>query len=472
MYLKHYGLAVKPFEITTSPEFVWFGEKHREAYALLRYGVVENKGPLLLTGDVGVGKTTLINALVGELSNSVIHMIISDPGVSVMDFYGYLAQGFGLDTRFLTKVEFLSGFRGFLQESYKKGKKVLLIIDEAQRMDQGLLEDVRLLSNIENDGIKLINVFFVGQTEFLETLSHKRTRALRQRIAASHTIEPLVLNETYRYIAARLKKAGAQTNFFTKAAIEEIHLYSGGAPRMINALCDMAMMVGYSKGVKRLEKQTIRDGARKLPGIVRPVKKSTGIMDGPRQAAPQKRLVTCSTPEDSEKKQAKRSSGLSVLMAGTCGALFVAVALALVQRGGVGTISSYVKGWGADVAHRLESNGQVGGLEYPVSLLFLYDSGMMDPRSVPLIQAVASSLKQDRDALVVIKGYAHGTPKGNDPMALSLAKAEFVKRRLTAAGIAKDRIRVFGMGGARDGAPVPSPQGDKTGVTVEVDLVN
>jgi general secretion pathway protein A len=275
MYVKHYNLKVKHFEITTDPEFLWLGAKHGEAYAMLRYGVLENKGILLLTGDVGVGKTTQIRALVRDLSDDIIYTTISDPGVTVMDFYRYLAHGFKLASSLSSKAEFLTSFRSFLERNHYKGKGVVLIIDEAQRMSGKLLEEVRLLSNMEENSTKLLNIFFVGQNEFLETLNDPRFRALRQRITLSYTIDLLDLRETYRYIAARLKKAGAPYNCFTQAAIEEIHMYSGGAPRVINLLCDMAMVVGYSKGVTRIEKQTVRDAGKKLPGVTIPQKKSS-----------------------------------------------------------------------------------------------------------------------------------------------------------------------------------------------------
>jgi len=274
MYVKHYSLKTRPFEITADPEFLWLGEKHKEAYAMLRYGVLENKGILLLTGDVGVGKTTLIKALVKDLSRDIVHATIADPGVGVMDFYRFMAQGFKLDASFSSKGQFITTFGSFLHACFNRRKSVLLIIDEAQRMSEKLLDDVRMLSNLERNGTKLLNIFFVGQDEFLNAISKKKFRALRQRITLSYSIEPLTLDETYRYIAARLKKAGAETNCFTKAAIEEIYKYSGGLPRMINLLCDMSMVVGFSKGVTRLEKQTVRDAGRKLPGLTIPNKKA------------------------------------------------------------------------------------------------------------------------------------------------------------------------------------------------------
>ncbi|VFQ44449.1 ExeA family protein [Desulfoluna butyratoxydans] len=286
MYVEHYSLKTKPFEITADPEFLWLGEKHREAYAMLRYGVLENKGILLLTGDVGAGKTTLIKALVGDLSGDVICATVPDPGVGVMDFYRFMARGFGIDASFSSKGQFITVFGTFLHECFNRRKIVLLIIDEAQRMSERLLDDVRMLSNLEHNGVKMLNIFFVGQQEFLVAIGTQKFRAFRQRITLSYAIEPLDLEETYRYIASRLKRAGAKTNCFTKGAIKEIHEYSGGSPRVINLLCDMAMMVGFSKGVTRLEKQTVRDAAEKLPGVTAPVKKKRKLRrDEPREPA-------------------------------------------------------------------------------------------------------------------------------------------------------------------------------------------
>lgn len=472
MYLNHYNLKVKPFEITSDPEFLWFGEKHNEAYAMLRYGVIENKGALLLTGDIGLGKTTLIAALVKELSDEIIHTIISDPGVTVMDFYRYLAHGFGLDTSFCSKAEFLRLFRTFLYKCHDKGKSVLLIIDEAQRMGQRVLEDVRLLSNVEKDGIKLMTVFFVGQKEFLETLAHPLARALRQRITVSYTIDPLELSETYRYIAARLRKAGAQANCFTKAAIEEIHLYSGGAPRMINVLCDMAMVVGYSKGVTRIEKQTVRDGARKLPGTVIPIKKSSRVNDRSSEPVPHERRVLPVTEKISEGFPAKRSSGyLFFLMVLALSVLFVIGMFWLQQVGGGALLHSSTPGKGAAVSLSPNDAGRPSLLMYPVTLYFARDSGVMAPQSVPLVRAVASSLKHDRGARIVVRGFVKAMANDFANFKESLSKANFVKNRLVAAGISMDRIRVFGMGSAEPQAHRDGPQVDKIRAYVEIDVV-
>ena len=166
MYLSYYNLHTKPFQISTDPKFLWLGEKHKEALAALKYGIIDNKGFVLLTGDVGTGKTTLIHALINMLGEDVIVANISDPGLNIMDLYAFIAHAFGLNGKFRTKAEFLFCLKDFLDTSYKNGKIVLLIIDEAQRLRDDLLEEIRLISNIEKQDTKLINIFFVGQPEF------------------------------------------------------------------------------------------------------------------------------------------------------------------------------------------------------------------------------------------------------------------------------------------------------------------
>jgi general secretion pathway protein A len=149
MYTSFYKLKAKPFQISADPDFMWLGEKHQEALATLKYGVLDNKGFLLLTGDVGTGKTTLINTLIQSLSDDILCASVSDPGLSKLDFFNFIAFSFGINQEFLTKGSFLIGFRKFLLDAYDKNKKVLLIIDESQLLTQKLLEEIRLLSNID-----------------------------------------------------------------------------------------------------------------------------------------------------------------------------------------------------------------------------------------------------------------------------------------------------------------------------------
>ncbi|MFC1816750.1 AAA family ATPase [Thermodesulfobacteriota bacterium] len=264
MYLSYYNLKAEPFTISADPKFLWLGKKHKEAFATLKYGILGNKGFLLLTGDVGTGKTTLINALVNSLKNKVLVATVQDPGLQKLDFFNYIAAAFKSKKNFKSKGTFISYFSLFLRLAYDKNKKVLLIIDEAQRLNSDLLEEIRLLSNIEKQHTKLINIFFVGQDEFNEVLSRKENRALRQRISLIHNLQPLNRQETEEYIKYRLQIAGSNVNIFNSAAAEEIYSFSGGYPRLINIICDYALLTGYVKAKKEIKAQIIRECAEEL----------------------------------------------------------------------------------------------------------------------------------------------------------------------------------------------------------------
>ena len=259
MYLTHYNLIEKPFELSPGPRFLWLGENHSEALATLKYGILENKGFLLLTGDVGVGKTALIHRLIQEIDPSTIIANIPDPGLDALDFFKILASEFHMAKKFKSKGEFIIELKKFLQKTQSEQKNVLLIIDEAQRLKEEILEQVRLLSNIEMSDRKLINIFFVGQPEFTEMLMDDRNRAVRQRIVVSAHIDLLAAPETEQYIHHRLKVAGATRNIFTSDAVREIYQFSEGCPRLINIICDHALLSGYSAGLKIIDSDVIKD---------------------------------------------------------------------------------------------------------------------------------------------------------------------------------------------------------------------
>ncbi len=265
MYTAHYNLKLKPFQLSSDSTFMWLGENHKEALATLRYGILDNKGFLLLTGDVGTGKTTLINALIGSLSNDVIYASVPDPNLEKMDFFNYIAAAFGLDREFDSKGKFLASFTSFLHSSYEDNKKVLLIIDESQLMTQELLEEVRLLSNIvTTDSNPLLNIFFVGQYEFNELIRRPENRAIAQRITLNYYIEPLTLEETGEYIKHRLKIAGTTQKIFNSSAIKEIFAFSDGFPRKINVICDHCLMSAYADDKKTVTGAIARESAREL----------------------------------------------------------------------------------------------------------------------------------------------------------------------------------------------------------------
>jgi type II secretory pathway predicted ATPase ExeA/predicted nuclease with TOPRIM domain len=257
MYLKYFNLNTKPFEISPDPRFLWVGEKHKEGFAALKYAILTGKGFISLTGDVGTGKTTLLNALVRSFDDNYIFARIPDPSLEELDFFNITASAFEMNKRFSGKGEFLSELSTFLNNSYANNKEAILIIDEAQRIRPELLEEIRLISNIEKPDKKLITIIFAGQSNFNEILNNNK--ALRNRLAFNYKIEPLTEIETEKYITHRLKVAGSEFRIFSSSAIHEIYSFSKGNPRQINIICDLALLYGYSADTRVIEPAIIRE---------------------------------------------------------------------------------------------------------------------------------------------------------------------------------------------------------------------
>ena len=218
----------------------------------------------MLTGEVGTGKTILINQLIKTLEIGTVVATIPDPDLVSMDFYNLLADGFQMNRTFDSKSAFLIHLRDFLYKTNADQKQVLLIIDESQRLNHQLMEDIRVLSNIELHDRKLINVFFVGQQEFNNILMTPQNRALAQRITVRYHIEPLNQDETELYIQHRLKLAGGKRMLFKKSAIPEIYSFSNGIPRLINIVCDHSLLTGFSQGKKLIDDAIVRECAGEL----------------------------------------------------------------------------------------------------------------------------------------------------------------------------------------------------------------
>ena len=252
MYLAHYNLTLKPFEESPDPRFFWLSEKHKEALASLKYGILENKAFILINGDIGTGKTSLINYFLLENDIDAIVATLPDPDLSIYDFFKLITKEFDISLDSNSKGDFLIQFEHFLQTTYSGRKRVLLIIDEAQRLNQQLMEQIRLLSNIERNYTKLINVFLVGQNEVIDIIKDEKNKALRQRLTVHYTIEPLTELESKDYIKHRLSVAGSETEIFSPEAHHEIFLFSKGYPRLINIICDRMLLTGYARETERI----------------------------------------------------------------------------------------------------------------------------------------------------------------------------------------------------------------------------
>lgn len=264
MYLSFYNLSERPFNISTDPRFLWRGEKHQEALATLKYGLLKTNGFVVLTGDVGTGKTTLVNALIERSDDNLLVANINNPTLDTVDFFNLVAKSYGATAKIKSKAEFLVFLKTFLEKSHAEGKIVLLVIDEAHRLSKELLEEIRLLSNMEQAGTQLINIFLVGQSELKEVILHSQCRALRQRITLYYDIETLSEDETLEYVVHRLRIAGTDEQLFTPAAIHEIQNFTRGYPRLINILCDRAMLTGYVQEQKEIDAAIVKECAGEI----------------------------------------------------------------------------------------------------------------------------------------------------------------------------------------------------------------
>ena len=271
MYEKFYGFREKPFEITPNPKFVYLSDVHQEALAYLQYAVREGKGFSVITGEAGTGKTTLVHMLLSKLDSGVRTSYIFNPILDRGDFLNYICDDLNIESDGMkSRGQSLAALHGFLLECFARNEKVFLIIDEAQSMDPGLLQEVRLLTNLETSKSKLLHVILLGQPELDRTLEEPRFRPLKQRIAVRYHLRNLNLKETREYIIYRLKRAGSRSiAVFDSGAVREIYNYSKGIPRLINIVCDNALLTGFSKGQNRIGKEIIRDVIRDLEGPVR-----------------------------------------------------------------------------------------------------------------------------------------------------------------------------------------------------------
>ena len=264
MYLSFYKLKEKPFSINTDPRFLWYGEKHGEALANLTYGLSEGNGYVVLTGDAGTGKTTLVNALLETLDDNVLVAKINHPTFGADEFLNLVAKTYDSTVETASKSDCLFFFQSFLQRTHAEGKTALLIIDEAHCLPKESLEEIRLLSNMEQAHKKLINIFLAGQEELKLTLFSPECRALRQRITLFYDIHPLSEVETLNYVVHRLKVAGTEEQVFTAGAIHQIQNFTQGYPRLINIICDRAMLTGYLKEQKEINAEIVSECAHEI----------------------------------------------------------------------------------------------------------------------------------------------------------------------------------------------------------------
>jgi general secretion pathway protein A len=265
MYRQHYGLLRSPFEMTPDPAFLYLGEAHREGLATLVYGVRARKGFVMLTGEVGTGKTTLLHALLSQLDPNTQAAFVFNPRLEALDFFRLLFDEFDIETKCATKAEYLIALNKFLIERLERDHPTLLIVDEAQNLSSDMLEEIRLLSNLETPSSKLIQIMLVGQPELEEKLARQELRQLRQRIVLRFRLRPFEQDETEQYVEERLRLAGyTGKGLFKRGALRRLHAVTGGIPRLLNVVCDGSLLLAYSRGQALIDVDAVDEVARDL----------------------------------------------------------------------------------------------------------------------------------------------------------------------------------------------------------------
>ena len=263
--LAFFGLQQKPFNPTPDPRFLYLSPGHREGLAQLLYGVQEHKGFILLTGEIGTGKTTLLRTLLSRLDGNTASAFVFDTTLPFEGLLEYILVDFGVAKPGESHVQRLIALNTFLIERRRAGQNTVLILDEAQNLDLHTLEQIRLLSNFETQTEKLLQILLVGQPELLDKLDRPELRQLKQRIALRCRILPLTAEQTRDYIRTRLRIAGASDlGLFSDAAITRIAEYSGGIPRLINTLCDHCLLIGYADQIRRITRMIVEEAIEYL----------------------------------------------------------------------------------------------------------------------------------------------------------------------------------------------------------------
>jgi general secretion pathway protein A len=268
MYRKFYGLTRNPFEVSPDPFFFYPTVQHREALAILHYGVLRQKGFVVVTGEVGTGKTLMVRCLLDALNRyRVAFAYIYNPRLSVLEFLTHVLVDLGLTSPPRSKSEILLRLNNFLMARSRNGATTALVVDEAQLLSWELLEEIRLLTNLETSKHKLLQIVLVGQPELDRKLDSEELRQLKQRVGLRYRLEPLGLEELRGYIHKRLELAGANSHgasIFPDEAISAVHEFSLGIPRLANTLCENSLISGYGRQVKQITSEIVREAASDL----------------------------------------------------------------------------------------------------------------------------------------------------------------------------------------------------------------
>jgi type II secretory pathway predicted ATPase ExeA len=259
MYEHFYGFREKPFSMTPDPAFLYLGSKHALGLSMLGYGLLNRAGITVLTGEIGAGKTTLIRQLLNEVEDDVVVGLISNTHESFGSLLQWVAIAFDLGVESDSKAVLYEAFSRFLIEQYAQGRRAVLIVDEAQNLGDATLEELRLLTNINADKDQLLQLVLVGQPELRVKLRRPHLVQFVQRVAVYYHLAPLSAEDTHNYIEHRLTVAGGPPDLFEPVACRFIHYHCGGVPRLINSVCDTALVYGFAGQEPRISAELVFD---------------------------------------------------------------------------------------------------------------------------------------------------------------------------------------------------------------------
>ena len=265
MYTEFFGLSAKPFDLLPNPKFLYLSKGHRKALSYLQYGVQEHAGFTLLTGEVGSGKTTLVRDIINNVSADITLAMIFNTRVDSNQLIGMINEDFGLEVEGKDKILQLRELNDFLLEECTAGRQPIIIIDEAQNLSPDALEEIRMLSNLEADSFKMVQIILVGQPELKHIIAKPSLRQLRQRISISCHLNPLNREETEEYIFHRLATVGNRDCVsFNEGAIDMIYRFSDGIPRLINLICDFLLLSAFVEETKEIDLELVKDAVNEL----------------------------------------------------------------------------------------------------------------------------------------------------------------------------------------------------------------
>jgi general secretion pathway protein A len=468
MYLSHYNLTEKPFQLSPDPKFLWLGEQHKEALASLEHGIRATKGFILLTGDVGTGKTTLINAIIRRWKDNSVIASVSDPQMEIIDFYNFLAHSFKMERKFESKGDFLVKFSHLLFTLYKNNKKLVLIIDEAQRLNHELLEEIRHLSNIELQNTKLLSIILAGQNELNGVLRQDINKPIRQRIAINYHLKPLSKKETKDYLRHRLKIAGTERRIFKADALPEIMSFSKGYPRLINSICDHSLLTGYVKGVQEIDAKIIKECSKELLLPTEQKQEPEQIFKGVANKA-----INRTRYENKSTVAYVLASVLLLLLLGyflhSRGYISIPHKSAKTDSGPLIVQAQKDRGRKTedrgqtteDRGQRTEDEAKIRVIEpirfppieaHKLIIYFDFDSTRLSNDAFEKLEQLAATLLQRPEIRIIIKGFTDGAGIYSYNKLLSEYRAKVVKSYLIGKRIEPSRIKTIGIGPAQSNA--------------------